>query len=114
MKFFSALTLLAVFLFAFQGCSDDPPTLRVRNDFTKKANLQFKPSVGSTFNINDVEAGAATEYRDIAEATFIVTATIQGETEAPTAEFTSKNNYRYTIVVTNDNPPTLRTESEER
>ncbi|MDH7516522.1 MAG: hypothetical protein QHI48_11685 [Bacteroidota bacterium] len=96
------------------GCSEDPPAVRVRNDYTKKANCQFKPSAGSTFNINDVEPGTATGFQEVPETTYDVTATIQGSNATPTARFKAENDYRYTVVVTNNEPPTLRVDSEER
>jgi hypothetical protein len=114
MKFAVSLLLFVLLGIAAGGCSDDPPSLRVRNDYSKKANLQFKPAGAATFNVNDVEAGAVREYGEIGEVEHQVSATIQSESAAPAAVFTAKSNYTYTVVVTNTTPPTLRVDAEEK
>ena len=114
MKNVLALLALGVLVFAVQGCSDDPPQLRVRNDFTKKANVHLKPPAGNTININDVDWGGVSAYQDVSETSWTATATLQGESEAPSTVLSTKNNYRYTLVITNTTPPTLRVDSEDR
>lgn len=89
------------------GCSEDPPSVRVRNDFSKKVNTQFKWS-GNTFNINDVMPGTASGFQDVSEGEHTASASIQGESAAPTATFNAKNDNNYTIVITNTTPPGMR------
>ena len=110
------LTIVALFvvLILAQGCSEEAPSLRIRNDYAKKANVQLKPAAGNTININDVAPNTSTAYLDVSETTFTATASVQGESSAPTVTFGTKNDYRYTVVLTNTNPPELKIESEER
>lgn len=95
------------------GCSEDPPSVRVRNDFSKKVNTQFKWS-GNTFNINDVMPGTASGFQDISEGEHTANATIQGESTTPTAAFSAKNDNNYTIVITNTTPPAMRVDVEAK
>jgi hypothetical protein len=113
MRAFLTSTLFCSLLILCIGCSDDPPSVRVRNDFSKKANVQFKTG-GNTFNINDVATGTSTNFQDVAEAEHVATASIQGESTAPTATFTAKNNNNYTVVITNTTPPAMRVDVEEK
>jgi hypothetical protein len=97
-----------------EGCSEDPPSIRVRNDYTKKANVQMKVGGANTININDVTAGATTNYQDISEGTCEVSASVAGETANPTATFNAETDMNYTVVVTNTTPPALRVDSEDK
>jgi hypothetical protein len=112
MRAFTLLFCFALVLLCI-GCSDNPPVVRVRNDYAKKANVQFKWS-GNTFNINDVAGGATSEDRAISEAEHAATASISGESTAPAATFTAHNNNRYTVVITNTTPPGMRVDVEEQ
>ncbi len=112
-RIFASMALCAVLLLA-QGCSEEAPSLRIRNDYSKKANVQLKPAAGNTININDVAPNTSTAYQDVSETTFTATASVQGENTAPTVTFGTKNDYRYTVVLTNTNPPELKVESEAR
>ena len=114
MKHGIAVLCLLSILFLAQGCSEEAPSLRVRNDFSKKVNVQCKPAAGATLNINDVAGGTSSVFQDVAETTFSASASVQGESSAPTAVFTTKNKYRYTIVITNTVPPEMKVETEER
>ena len=101
------LLIVAGMIMSLQGCSDDPPQFRVRNDRPSKANVQVKTSGGNTININDVEPGTATPYQGAAEGIIEATATIQNETVSPSTSFRAGNDNSYTIVVANTAPPTL-------
>ena len=96
------------------GCSSDPPSVRVMNERTTKANVQLKVGTDNTININDVEGGHASAYRDVAEGTFVATATIQNESVSPTTSFNAEKDMNYTVVVVNSTPPTLRVDSEDK
>ncbi len=110
LKDLAVLVLFAVFL----GCSSDPPSVRVSNQLTTKANVQYKQSNGNTVNINDVAGGQVTGYRDIVTGRTDVTAVIQDVAVSPTVSFAAEENNNYTIVVVNTNPPTLRVDSESK
>lgn len=109
----SLLTALLVSVL-FTACSEESPSLRVRNDRQTKANMQIKPAAGNTININDVQGGQTTGYISISEGNYVVTATIQSESVSPEIGITAKNDMNYTVVVANTAPPTLRVESEEK
>lgn len=96
------------------GCSSDPPSVRIMNERATKANVQLKVGVDNTININDVEGGKASAYRDVAEGTFVATATIQNETVSPTTSFNTEKDMNYTVVVVNSTPPALRVDSEDK
>ena len=110
------LRVLAIACLAFlmAGCSDDPPSVRVRNERATKANVQFKQANGNTININDVASGQLTGFRDVATGRTEVTAVIQDETVSPTAVFQADEDRNYTVVVVNSTPPMLRVDSESK
>lgn len=114
MRTFIQNILVAAMLILLVGCSDDPPSVRVSNQHTAKANVQFKQANGNTINQNDIAGGQATNYQDVAEGRIEVTAGIQGETVAPTTTFTTSNNTNYTIVIVASTPPALRVDSSEK
>jgi len=104
--------LFALFLLAgLPGCSTEPPSLRVFNERSSKANLQIKPDAGNTFNINDLAGGTGTAYQDISTGGYVVTATIQDETVSPEVRFVASEDNNYTVVVVNSTPPTLRVDT---
>ena len=74
---FKFLSILFLFI-TFVACSDEPPTFRVKNERTTKANVQIK-TVANTENINDVQPGTLTNYKEVAEGKVDVTAEIQSE-----------------------------------
>ena len=96
------------------GCSSDPPSVRIMNERTTKANVQLKVGTDNTININDVEGGKASAYQDVSEGTFVATATIQSESVSPTTSFNTEKDMNYTVVVVNSTPPTLRVDSEDK
>jgi hypothetical protein len=97
----------------FIGCSEEVPSFRVHNERSTKANVQIKPANGNTINVNDVELGQTTPFQNISEGKTEITAVIQNETISPEITFNASNDYNYTIVVTNTNPPTLRIDSDK-
>ncbi len=108
---------LSLLVFSFTliiGCSNEPPSVCVKNERTSKANVQFKPASGNTFNINDVEAGAATGYREISEGSYEVSATMQNSPDSPTGGFSASQNFNYTVVILNTKPASMRVDSEEK
>ena len=109
MKFFGILLLVISFI----ACSEEPPSFRVKNDFTNKANVQIKTSA-NTENINDVEPGTVTAYKDVAEGRVEVTAEIQNVVGEPTGIFNAEPDRNYTVVITNANPPTIRIDVSDK
>jgi starvation-inducible outer membrane lipoprotein len=89
------------------GCKSEPPSVRVHNEHSEKANVQIKTTT-TTINQNNVTSGATTNYQDISEGSTEVTAEIQNEPVSPTTTFDASNDNNYTLVIVNSNPPTLR------
>ncbi len=111
MKRIAAYIVGLAFFATFIGCSEEPLSVRVHNQRSTKANVQIKPSSGSTINLNDVAPGQATNYQNISEGRCEATASIQNESVSPTTTFTAANDYNYTVVIVSGNPPTLRIDS---
>lgn len=95
------------------GCSKDPPSLRVRNERTTKANVQFKMPA-HTFNINDVEAGTTTQFQEVSEGLHEISVTIQASSDSPSGSFTSEKDFNYTVVIENTKPAKVRVDKEEK
>lgn len=110
----TALLVGSLFVvFGLCGCSSDPPSARVSNERTTKANIQIKFADGNTININDVAAGTATAFQEIHTGATVATATIQSESVSPSRAFNSEEDMNYTIVVVNSTPPTLRIDATD-
>jgi hypothetical protein len=108
----TAEILCAIFVvLGLLGCSTEPPSARIFNERSTKANIQLKPQAGNTININDVAGGATTAYQDIGTGAHVATATIQNESVSPTVAFDASEDNNYTIVVVNSTPPTLRVDA---
>lgn len=109
LKFLGFLLLLVTFI----ACSDEPPSFRVKNEYTAKANIQIK-TTANTENINDVQPGTATAYKEVAEGRVEITAEIQGITDEPTGVFNADRDKNYTVVITNANPPKVRIDISDK
>lgn len=96
-----------LFLVTFIACSDEPPSFRVKNEYTDKANVQIK-TIANTENINDVQPGTVTSYKEVPEGRVEVTVGIQGVNGDPTGVFNADRDKNYTVVITNANPPKVR------
>ncbi|MBX3008852.1 MAG: hypothetical protein KF816_12590 [Melioribacteraceae bacterium] len=110
-KLFGLLLLIAALTTA---CSSEPPSVRVKNEGANKANVQVKQADGNTININDVNAGSTTSYREIVEGSILATAVIQSQSVSPSIPFNAAEDRNYTVVILNTNPPTLKVDSESK
>ena len=108
------IALLAALLLFTVACSEEDPSIRVRNDLDAKANVQLKPEVGNTLNINDVAGGTTSPEVTVQEGRWTATAGIQSQSTSPETTFDVKNDYRYTVVIVNADPPVLQVQSEEK
>lgn len=106
------LPVILVLLVA--ACSEEDPSVRVRNDLEVKVNVQLKPDAGSTMNINDVEGGSATALMNIQEGWWTASASVQSSSAEPEARFEAKNDVNYTVVIRNTAPPTMEILSEDK
>lgn len=109
MKKFTLIVLGFFLIIFFSSCgSKADPQYRVTNQRIDKANVQIKTSGGNTININGVNAGETTAYSSVAEGSTEVTVVIQNQTVAPTTSFYAYKDNKYTIVILDTSPPTLR------
>lgn len=108
-KLFSIVALVIVFI----ACSDEPPSFRVKNENANKANVQIK-TVTNTININDVQPGTVTGYREVPKGLVEISAEIQNETNEPEGSFTAQDNKNYTIVILNSTPPSIRIDVSDK
>src|SRR3989339_915980 len=102
------LALLLLLILTTVACSSKPPSIRVSNQRSTKANVQVKLENTNTININDVASGATTSYQEISEGAVLVTAVIQNESVSPVISFNADRDKNHTIVVLTSTPPTLR------
>ena len=109
MKNFIVILVGLVLLLALSSCSSSAdPQFRISNQITDKANVQIQTSGGNTININVVEAGQTTSFQSVAEGNITVTVGIQNQSATPTTSFFAYKDNKYTIVIVDGNPPTLR------
>lgn len=108
--FYFVITILLLLLI---GCSEESPSIRTQNQFSEKANVQFK-TVNNTINQNDIAPAITTSYQDITEGKVEVTAVIQNETAAPSTVFTALKDYNYTILIVNSTPPVLKVNTSNK
>lgn len=94
------------------ACSQEPPSIRVLNRRTNKANVQIKSANGNTININNIETNQTTSYQEISEGYQQATAVIQNESFSPYIFFTTIKGRKYTIVVLDGEKPTLRVDDD--
>jgi hypothetical protein len=108
-KFLSIIILVITFI----ACSDEPPSFRVKNERPTKANIQIK-TVANTFNINDVQPGTITSYREVPEGLVEISAEIQNENDEPSGSFNAGSDKNYTVVIVNTTPPTIRIDVSDK
>ena len=113
MKTIAILASVSVLLF-FGGCSDDPPSIRVKNERQNKANVQIKQSNGNTINHNDVQPGAYSSYQNIIAGVVTVKAEMQNEPDLAEKSFVATDNHNYTIVILAGLTPSIRIDEQSK
>lgn len=108
-----AAFLLGVILLT-TACSTKPPSVRVQNLRTNKANVQIKLANSNTININDVNAGATSSYQEIVKGSSMATAVIQNEKDTPSIIFTADDDKNYTVVIQNGTTATLKVDVTDK
>ena len=106
-RFFTVAVMPLLLLTLLSACSEDQPQIRIRNENDKKVNVQIKPEVGSTININGVAAGETSNYQDLTEGRYFIKASIQSGEESNELMQDIRNDNRYEIIVSSSNPPVL-------
>lgn len=114
MKKYLHLILLSIVIINFIGCSEEPPSVRVYNLHSEKANVQFKQSNGNTINHNGVAPETYSNYQDISEGACVATAVIQNDESTPTVSFNATNDNNYTIVIIENDSTMLRVDKKSK
>jgi hypothetical protein len=108
---FFSVVILAMF---FIACSEQDPSIRVRNNLDVKANVQLKPQAGNVLNINDVQGNSISGEISVQEGMWTATASIQSSNADPAITFNVQNDVRYTVVIVNTDPPVLEVQTEDK
>lgn len=108
------LVLLLILVLTTVACSSKPPSIRISNQRSTKANVQVKLENQNTININDVAGGATTSYQEISEGAVLVTAVIQNESVSPVIAFNAHRDKNHTVVVLNSTPPAVRIDTDDK
>lgn len=108
------LALLLILVLTTVACSSKPPSIRVTNQRSTKANVQVKFENSNTININDVTGGATTSYQETSEGAVAITAVIQNESVSPVISFTAQKDKNHTVVILNSTPPALRIDTDDK
>lgn len=106
--------ILLALIISTVACSSKPPSVRVVNQRSTKANVQVKLENTNTININDVAGGTSTSYQEISEGSVLVTAVIQNESVSPTISFNASKDKNHSIVILNVNPPALKIDTDDK
>jgi len=97
------LLLLFVILITFSGffgCGgDELPRIRVTNQTDEEVNISFKQGTDPTRNINGIQPGATSAFREIKEGHTLVT----GLPDKDSLTFTAERGSDYTVVVRSNN-----------
>lgn len=112
MKKIAALLLGVVLITT--ACSSEPPSVRVQNLRSNKANVQIKLANSNTININDVAAGSSSSYQDIVTGAATATAVIQNEKDSPAILFTADEDKNYTVVIQAGTTATLKVDVSDK
>ena len=106
---FASLLFAGVFTLAASSCtkkcSNEDPRARITNNGTQPASVQIKTSGGSTVNINNVAAGASSDYANYAAGTTTFTLKVNNVDYVKTTDVSKC--HEYTIAIDRSNVITV-------
>ncbi|GAA3959421.1 hypothetical protein GCM10022407_03190 [Hymenobacter antarcticus] len=106
---FAPLLFAGVLTFAASGCgkkcSNEDPRARITNNGTQNASVQIKTSGGSTVNINNVAAGASSDYANYAAGSTTFTLKVNNIDYVKTTDVSKC--HEYTIAIDRNNVITV-------
>lgn len=105
---------LCIAALVLSGCSEEVPSVRVTNEYPKKATVGIKQRREFSAGFTQITTGQTTEYKDLAIGRCDVSATIYEEADISELVFPAESDHNYTIVITNTTPPTLKQSSEKK
>ena len=106
-------SLLPVLCFSLVGlvassckkCKDEAPRARIANNGTQVASVQVKTSGGNTINVNNVAAGATSEYASYAAGQ--TTFTLKINNVDYVKAFDASQCHEYTVAIDRNNAITV-------
>jgi hypothetical protein len=110
----SSILLIAIASVTFAGCNNcknEGPRARIVNNGTDKASVQIWTTGGNTENINNIEVGQTSDWRNFAAGLTNFTVSIQGESDTVLV-VNMLNCFQYDINISAQN--TVTAWSEDR
>ena len=106
---FASLLFAGVLTFSASSCTkkckDEDPRARITNNGTQVASVQIKTSGGNTVNINNVAAGASSDYANYAAGTTTFTLKVNSVDYVKTTDVSKC--HEYTIAIDRNNVITV-------
>jgi len=106
----AAFSLFALVLNSCIECDGENPRARIINNGTKEVSVQIKTSGGNTENLNNVDAGKTSDYRNYSPG--IITFTLKVDKDEYVKEVEMGTCYEYDIEIDSDN--NITTSSTDR
>ena len=106
---FSFLLFAGMLMFSTSSCTkkckDEDPRARITNNGTQTASVQIKTSGGNTLNINNVAAGASSDYANYAAGTTTFTLKVNNVDYVKTTDVSKC--HEYTVAIDRNNVITV-------
>ena len=102
---FLFIGVLAFSTSSCKKCSNEDPRARITNNGTQSAGVQIKTSGGNTVNINNVAAGASSDYASYAAGTTQFTLKVNNVDYVKTTDVSKC--HEYTIAIDRNNVITV-------
>ena len=103
-KILFSIFLVYFFTISITGCKKcrkEDPRARVANNGTQKASIQIKTSGGNTENINNVDPGYVSDWRNFEEGTVTFTITVDKNVFVKTVDMIKC--YEYDVAIDANN-----------
>jgi Holliday junction resolvase len=95
------LSLVGLAATSCKKCKNEDPRARIANNGTQVASVQVKTSGGNTVNINNVAAGATSDYANYAAGQTTFTLKVNNVDYAKTID--ARQCHEYTIAIDRNN-----------
>lgn len=107
MKRLHIIIACAIIFASIYGCSNNrEPQFRIKNEQQNNVSVKVKTPGSNQFIANEVKAGKSTEFEKVTIGDITVTVEEQNES----ISFIAETNNRYTIVINDGLPPSLKVE----
>ncbi|MBC5994007.1 hypothetical protein [Pontibacter cellulosilyticus] len=106
--FLAALIALSATLSSCDKCDSENPRARILNNGTGEASVQIKTSGGNTENLNNVPAGASSDYRGYGAGMVTFTVTVDKAELVESVQMSECYEYDITVDANNNITTTAR------